>query len=259
MTFPNHQVAAQSNATDSNSFSKFDQLHQLWADVLKDVVVIDQNDSLVNYTELKSHPTKLTQYLNTLSKLSYEQFSGFSKNQKLAFIINAYNSFTFLLIIQHYPVQSIRDIASPASPWKIKFVKLFGKLQSLDDIEHEMLAKWFDETRTHFALVCAAKSCPALKKTPYLADHLNQELDHRAKEFLLDPKKNYYSITDNTFFLSSIFDWYQQDFINKYGSVEKFVAPILIQGNSLPSQLSSKPSNIKYLNYDWSLNDFIAH
>ncbi|MBD3320706.1 MAG: DUF547 domain-containing protein, partial [Chitinivibrionales bacterium] len=140
-------------------------------------------------------------------------FDSWSENHQIAFLINAYNFYTVVLILNNYPLETgIRDIRRP---WKQKFVPLFGNTVSLDHIEHEILRKEYAEPRIHFAVVCASKGCPELKDTPFTGDNLDKQLAGAALAFLNDPSRN--RIMENTLVLSKIFKWYGDDFTEQYG------------------------------------------
>lgn len=231
-----------------NEASTFDHSHRLLSEVLSKHVVTSGHQSSVRYQALKSSPNGLRQYLEQVSNVTKKQYQGFSENEKLAFLINAYNAFTLELLIQHYPVKSIKDIGGWfSSPWKKDFFRLFSEQHTLDDIEHEMIRKWFDEPRIHFALVCAARSCPPLKAAPYIAVTLNKQLSEAAENFLNDSERNRLDSISNTLYLSSIFKWYGSDFNAKHGSAKNYVARFY---GVDPNKVS-----VSYLTYDWSLND----
>lgn len=225
-----------------------DHSHALWEKVLKRVVVVNGHKSSIKYDELKRSPEDLRQYINSLSRVSRSRFDSFSEKEQLAFLINAYNALTLELVIQHYPVDSIKDIGGWFStPWKIEFFSLFGEKHSLDDIEHQMIRKWYDEPRIHFALVCAARSCPPLRTEPFRASELDDQLHASAKNFLHDEDRNRFDPARQTLFLSSVFKWYGSDFNSRYGSATKYVSKFY---KNVPSRVA-----IAYLPYDWSLND----
>ncbi len=236
--------------------NQFDQMHSLWNEILKEHVVVSGHKSAVRYGHIKGSPKKLQQYIYSLSDVSKKQFDSFSEPQKLSFLINAYNAFTLTLVLNNYPVSSIKKIGSWFStPWKIRFFKLFGEMRSLDDIEHEMIRKWFNEPRIHFALVCAAKSCPPLRNEAFVAERLEEQLSDAAKNFLTDRDRNYYDGQSQILYLSSIFKWYGDDFNKTYGSALNFTAPILAGNKAEELQITSESTATQYLNYDWSLND----
>lgn len=231
-----------------NEKNIFDHTHTMFHKVLAKYVVTSKHQSSVRYHALKNSPIILRQYLEQVSNVSEKQYQGFSDDEKLAFLINAYNAFTLELIIQHYPVKSIKDIGGWfSSPWKMDFFYLFGEKHTLDDIEHQMIRKWFDEPRIHFALVCAARSCPPLKAVPYVASKLDRQLSEAAENFLNDSERNRLDSSSNTLYLSSIFKWYGSDFDTKYGSLKNYVSRFY---GVDPDEVS-----VNYLTYDWSLND----
>lgn len=224
--------------------SAFDHSHKIFNDVLSKRVQFKGHQSLVDYKGLKSKPKALNEYLKSLSSVSKSEYNQFSSKQKLSFLINAYNAFTLKLIIDHYPVKSIKDIGSIfSSPWKKEFFKLFGKEMNLDTIEHGMIRKDFKEPRIHFAVNCASIGCPSLAKSAFVAENLNSQLEAAAMNFLKNKDKNY--ALKNTLKLSKIFDWYGGDFEN-LGGVEVYIK----------SKLGLKGKyKIDYLDYDWNLNE----
>jgi len=236
--------------------AEFDHSHTIWSKILHEVVVQDGVKSGVKYSALRSSPKELQRYIYSLSDVTKSQFSKFTEAQKLSFLINAYNAFTVTLIINNYPVSSIKKIGGWFStPWKIQFFKLFGELHSLDDIEHEMIRKWFDEPRIHFALVCAAKSCPPLRNEAYVADRLEDQLHDAAKNFLNDNDRNYFDPATSTLHFSSIFKWYGSDFDKKHGSAQRFAAPFIADSEGQAATIAAESTAIEFLPYDWSLND----
>ena len=184
--------------------------------------------------------------------------------QRLSFLINAYNGFTIELILKNYPVKSIRKIGSfMQSPWKISFISLLGKTMSLDEIEHGLVRQKgvYDEPRIHFALVCASVSCPSLQNKAFTSDKLEFMLEKGVVDFLSDKTRNRYSHRKKIFEVSKIFKWYEDDFNVKYGSVIKLLntyGKYLIK-NEKELPLAAKTDGIKYLDYDWNLNDTVSN
>lgn len=247
----------QASSQAASSAPAVDHGHKLLAETLSRALVNDAvgSGSRVKYAELKSDPQAFPRYLKELETVSAAQFDAFTSDQKLAFWINAYNAFTVELILRHYPVNSIKDIGGFfSSPWKKKFFTLLGKVRTLDEIEHEIIRKKFDEPRIHFALVCAAKGCPALRDEPFVAARLDAQLTDAARKFLSDPSKNRYEPDKKTLFLSSIFKWYGKDFKSKHGSFLAYIAPFVTQDASLRIEIASEKVKVEYLDYDWSLN-----
>ncbi|MGD8593806.1 MAG: DUF547 domain-containing protein [Gammaproteobacteria bacterium] len=240
------------------SAAPFDHTHSLWDELLQTYVVDHGAYSEVQYQPLKQTGThKLSGYLQSLSSVSKNQFDQWTQAQRLAFLINAYNAFTVKLIIDHYPVDSIKDIGGFfRSPWKITFFTLLGEETHLDYIEHELIrGRDYAEPRIHFALVCASVGCPKLQAHAYTADRLGTMLDAAAKTFLGDTSRNRYDSGGNILYLSPLFKWYGEDFAAKAGSVEKFVAPYITDDPLARQRIRSKHMDVEYLNYDWSLND----
>ena len=248
-------LSAQATASE-NETAFFDQTHSAWNKVVQSFVTTDGAASRVNYSALKAHPNDLNTYLAGIERVSSEDFSGFTEKQRLAFLINAYNALTVKLILDHYPVKSIRDIGGLFSnAWKIKFFTLFGEKHRLDDIEHEMIRKKFNEPRIHFALVCASKGCPALRNEAFVAVRLDEQLDRTANAFLRDSKRNRFDAKATTLNLSSIFKWYGEDFEKKFGSVKAFVAPRIAKDSAEEATIKNDKVKSSYLDYDWSLNE----
>lgn len=233
----------------------FDHSHSDWNEIVKRSVTWTQSASTVNYKDLKSNSRTLDQYLKELSDVKSSDFERWTRDQQLAFLINAYNAWTVKLILQSYPVKSIKDIGGIlSSPWKKKFFKLFDKETSLDWIEHEKIRPTFYEPRIHFALVCASRGCPGLRAEAFVAEKLNQQLEDSTKQFLNDSSRNHYDPVKKELALSSIFKWYKEDFVKAKGSVQAFIFPYM---DSLKSETANSIQNlaVKYLEYDWSLNE----
>jgi len=205
-------------------------------------------DGVVDYEGLKNDEAKLDRYLKVLEETDTK---ALSRNEQFAFYINAYNSWTIKLILSGYPgVKSIKDLGNIfKSPWKKKICRIDGKIITLDDIEHNILRPRFKDPRVHFAINCAAKSCPPLRSEPYRGGDLKQQLDEMTRTFINDPESN--RLEDHTLYVSSIFKWFAEDF-NKdiIGFFLKYAK------GDLKGQLEARMGKIKvkYLDYDWSLN-----
>ena len=224
----------------------FDQTHFEWDKILKKYTVQEGNQVLFNYQELKKTPAEFEGYLRTLSNLKRVEFKSFSKKEKLAFWINVYNAFTVKLIIDNYPVKSIKDIGGWfGSPWKIKFLEIFNKKISLDTVEHGIIRKDFNEARIHFAVNCASFGCPSLLPEAFTGKGLELQLDKAAKNFLTNTAKNKYVESSKTIYMSKIFKWYGDDFKSQYGSYKKFASKYI----TFPTN-----AQVDWLDYDWNLN-----
>jgi len=225
-------------ATQDQSFSPYKKVLQTYV-----------QNGLVDYESLKSKPDDLRQFLNHASSISKSTFDTWNKDQQLAFLINLYNAQSLAIVVENYPVKSIKDIdADLGGPWKQPIVNIFGYKMTLDDLEHKLIRKNHPDPRIHFALVCAALGCPDLINTPYQAEILDNQLDQQTKGFLADSDKNSIDVEQKTLKLSPIFDWFKEDFIAQSGSVIEFVNPYY-------DNKANKEFKIEYTNYDWSLND----
>lgn len=205
-------------------------------------------DGRVDYQGFKNRETELDQYLKVLENVDSGRLSH---NHRFAFYINAYNAWTIKLILSAYPeISSIKELGSLfKSPWEKEICRIDGKKMSLDDIEHGILRPHFKDTRIHFAVNCASKSCPPLRSEPYEGDRLEEQLDEMTEAFINDPQNN--SIKNNTLYVSRIFKWYGEDFDNDLiGFFFKYAKGDLRQklGNDKTKLM------VKYLDYDWSLN-----
>jgi hypothetical protein len=242
-------------SASSFASTNFDHSHKSWTNILSQNVSQSLNTTVVNYNALKDTPRPLIDYLDSLEKVSKKDFQLFTSNQQLAFLINAYNAYTIKLIVENYPIKSIKDIGGIfSSPWKKKFIHLYGEVQNLDNIEHELIRKNFKEARIHFALVCASIGCPSLRNEAFVADKLNEQLEDSAIRFLSDPQRNRYDKATKTLELSSIFDWYGEDFIKYNGSLNAFIATKITSDKSDQMLIQNKNVKIKFLDYNWNLN-----
>jgi len=221
--------------TSAYSVGQFDHSHQEFTSILQKHV----KNGRVDYSALKANPAALNTYISQLTAIPESEFKSWSKEKQLAFLINLYNAATLHVVIQHYPVKSIRDIGGGKGPWDQKLVSLFGKRISLNALEHEVIRPRYQEPRIHFALVCAAIGCPSLRSEAYTAEQLEQQLADQTKLFLADTTRN--RIEGTTLWLSPIFDWYGSDFP---GGVSEWVKPWL-----------GSAKRVKFTEYDWSLNE----
>lgn len=237
------------------SATNFDHSHSQWSKILTKIVSASSNSTVVDYIALKNNPLQFLDYLKALESVSQKDFQSFNSKQQLAFLINAYNAYTIKLIIDNYPVQSIKDIGGIfSSPWQKKFIPLLGKKISLDEIEHEKIRKNFEEPRIHFAVVCASVGCPAIRNEAYIGEKLDSQLEDSTINFLKDTKRNRYSEENKTLEISSIFKWYEEDFKNHDSGIKGFILKRIT--SSSPEKLSQRINETKvtFFDYDWALN-----
>ena len=207
-------------------------------------------DGKVNYKGFIKDSLQLNEYLLSLSK--NPPTDSWPKNEIMAFWINAYNAWTIKLIINYYPLESIKDIGGKiqvpfvSSPWDIKFISIGKERLDLNTIEHIKLRKQFKDPRIHMALVCASKSCPPLWNQAFNHKQLDNQLTERTRLFLNDAERN--SITPEKAQISAIFNWYEMDFKYKGESVRSFI-------NTYANIKLLPSAKITYKDYDWSLNE----
>ncbi|MFL0681858.1 MAG: DUF547 domain-containing protein [Algoriphagus aquaeductus] len=221
--------------------------HQIWDQLVKAHV---KPNGMVDYKGFIKDKAKLEQYTKLLSENAPDR-KTWSKNQQLAYWINAYNAFTVKLIVDNYPTKSIRDLGPKLKiplikdVWHYKFFKIGGVESSLDEIEHSIIRKEFDEPRIHFAINCASVSCPPLLNEAFVPEKLESQLQKVAITFINDPTRN--KITPDAVQISSIFLWFKGDFTKK-GSLIDFL--------NLYSKVKIKSNaKISHLDYNWNLNE----
>lgn len=209
--------------------------HEQWDALLQQYV---SAVGRVDYAGLLGERSRLQSYLDDLAALPPEK--SWSRNEQLAYWINAYNAFTVKLILDHYPLSSILSLHS-GKPWDVAWIEIGGKKHSLNQIEHEIIRKQFREPRIHFAVNCAAVSCPPLLNRAWTADKLETYFSRQAKNFINNPKYN--QLGADAVRLSKIFEWYAEDF----GDIIKYL-------NTYATSPISPAAEVSYLEYDWGLN-----
>jgi len=226
-----------------------DHSHAAFTAVLQSSVKSER----VDYAALKNKPDALGGYLASLAAVPENEFNGWSMDQRLAFLINLYNAATIKLVIDHYPVKSIKDIGSfIKGPWDQPVVHVFGRTVTLNHIEHDIIRPKYAEPRAHFALVCASIGCPPLRGEAFDAAKLNEQLDDQGRVFFATKSKNRVDAKAGVLYLSPIFKWFKADFTGKSSSVEKFVAPFFNDADK--AVILSGKLGVEYTDYDWSLN-----
>lgn len=222
--------------------------HSLFNHLLNDHVA---PGGWVDYAGLSRESHKLDQYIGTLAEVPFETLS---RDEKLALLINAYNAFTLRLILDYYPIKSIKDIPS-SKRWKHKRWRLASRVVSLDDIEHEWIRSKFSEPRIHFALVCAAIGCPPLRPDAYTANRLEVQLHDQTLYVHTHDRWFSFDASRNTVHLTKLYKWYGGDFESVAKSVTHFAARYVPTLDRAMRQ-GSKP-RIKWKEYSWTLNDRI--
>jgi hypothetical protein len=233
-------------------------------------------DGMVNYRGLQQNRELLAECLENLEKIDSKDFQSWPQDQQKAFWIDAYNIITIEGIVRNYPIKggglfsrmrfpnnSIRQISNF---WDTVFIKVMGQDITLDDIEHEILRKEFKDPRIHFVLVCAAMGCPLLESKAFFRDDVHRRLERAANNFINSPEKVKLDQEDNVLYLSSIFAWYKGDFpasdkaqgqFDKYGKKDRGVVAFVTERLPMADAkyIIDRQPKIKYLDYDWSLNE----
>jgi hypothetical protein len=209
-------------------------------------------DGSVDYDAFARAPS----FPGYLDQLSRARPDALSREEQLAFWINAYNAYTIQLVNAHGERESIRNInktlgvVKAMGPWKEEMVRAGGLVTSLDFVEHEIIRKRFAEPRIHFALVCAAVSCPPLRTEAYTGARLEAQLEDQARLFIArSPERNRIDVAAGTAYLSPIFGWFKDDF----GDLGRFLARY-VDDPAARALLQSGKFTIVETKYDWSLN-----
>lgn len=208
--------------------------HSEWNQLLQKHV--SQNGN-VNYRAFLKDKGKLNAYIDKLAQ--QVPTNDWVVQEQLAYYINVYNAYTVLLILENYPVISIKDISGA---WTKDMVTIGDKQLSLGALEHSILRK-MNEPRIHFAINCASASCPKLLNEAFLPQKLNQQLEEVTLEFINSDKN---TITTEEVELSRIFKWYKGDFNN--GDLIGFI-------NQYSTTKIAEKAKIGYLKYDWRINE----
>jgi len=216
--------------------------HAVLNELLREFV---DDGGYVDYEGLRERRVDLQGYIRSLAAA---HFDGLGRDEKLALLINAYNAFTLELILEHAPLQSIRDIPAEQR-WEAVRWNVAGREYSLNQIEHEQIRPKFREPRIHFALVCAAVSCPPLRREAYTGARLNDQLEDQALRVHHGEGWLRYESGAETIGLTSLYEWYRDDFEQVAGTILDYVARYRedLDGGDRPT--------VRFLEYDWSLND----
>jgi len=239
--------AAERVSIDQIDHGPFDRLLQKYVN----------DDGGVNYQAWHaSAPDRaaLWQYLMALSQADPKKEA--SREARLAFWINAYNSVTLEGILQKYPLKSIRDYTPKLwgyHIWKDLLLTVGDQRVSLEQIEHEILRK-MGEPRIHFAIVCASVGCPRLMNRAFVSESLSEQLNANAKDFFADKNRFRYDVSQGRLEVSPILQWFAGDFGSDEAARMRWMAPFLpdAQARALAEGGEASMTTLKY---DWSLNE----
>lgn len=235
-------AAGAENAVDHSAFDT----------LLKKHVV----NGMLDYVAFQKAP----EFATYLASLDAVNPASLSEQERLAFWINTYNAFTIQLINSHQERDSIRNInrtlgIAAHGPWREKLVKAGGGVYHLDNVEHDIIRKQFQEPRIHFALVCAAMSCPPLRSEAYTGARLDEQLRDQAVLFLTrSPKKNRVDAAQGIFYSSQIMaKYYPRDFGKDEAAIAKYLSQFFPEGLEKAFLAGGKVSFVD-TDYDWTLN-----
>ena len=221
--------------------------HGEWDALVKKHV---SKNGMVDYQGFLKDKKQLQVYLDKLS--ANRPTSKWSKNEKMAFWINAYNAFTVKLILDHYPIKSIKDIKRGIpfvnSVWDITFIPMGKEKIDLNYIEHSILRKEFKDPRIHAAINCASFSCPLLRNEAYYASRLDEQLNDAMRRFVNDSQRN--QLDKSNIKISKIFSWFAGDFKLNGSSVVDYL-------NKYAKKRVQPNAKIDFLEYQWELNDVV--
>lgn len=232
----------------------FDHDHAILDGLLSRHVKVDG----VDYRGLATEREELDRYLAGLQSVAPAELESWTRDQQMAFWINAYNAHVLRLIVDHAddPPESIRDLGGSLVDriWDKPLVPVAAGgdgAMSLDDIEHGILRPGFEDARIHAAINCASGSCPPLLAGAYRAETLDSQLDEAMRAFVNDPSLNKIDPETGELELSAIFDWFEEDFTRDGGTVQSYVQEYVVSDEKdwiLEAEVDHK-------DYDWSLNE----
>lgn len=233
-------VAQKLNAPSADAVAPFD--HSAFDGLLARHARPDMGR--VDYKGLSAEGPMLEAYAKRLGDVALESLS---RVEQKALLINAYNAFTLLLILENYPLASIKDLPSP---WKTKRWKLGGDVVSLDDIEHGLLRPTYKDPRVHFALNCASIGCPPLADSAFVGEALDAQLDEATRRALTDSR--YARVDGPTLHVTALMNWYGDDFVAEGWSPRAATVAAFV---ALYRDDVAADATVEFLDYDWRLND----
>ncbi|MCA9404715.1 MAG: DUF547 domain-containing protein [Candidatus Omnitrophica bacterium] len=215
---------------------------------------------LVDYERLCADPA----LRSVTEQLSHTDPGRLEREEALAFWINVYNAFTLQVICDNYPLESINDLHGgglvlgtvfKTTIWDKKWFAINGQEVSLAHVEHKILRPQFGDPRIHFAIVCAARSCPPLRAEAYVAGRIEKQLDDQGRIFLSRPDLNRFDLKSQTAYLSGIFKWFLKDFGKNKKDLLRYLAAFA-PSPEVRDLLENQPIpwTVRWNDYDWSLN-----
>jgi len=269
-------LSISSSVAVSAKVNEFDHKYRAFDSVLSSYVIKQDGMFRVNYKKLKqdhySGDTRFRNVLISFESVSEKQFESFGKDQKLAFLINAYNAFVLRLIVDNYPTESIRKILKPGlGPFDIEFFNLLGAPHHLDWIENEMIRAQYKDPRINFALTRASIGSPDLLPFAYKPELLPIQLNEGMKSFLVSPRHVHFDAKFRRLYVSKVFEWFQADFIGwkipkkhlgdipesdlVVREIRDFIAQIAFKKGLEREQILSRDTDLRYFDFNWQLNE----
>ncbi|MBK7750830.1 MAG: DUF547 domain-containing protein [Candidatus Obscuribacter sp.] len=262
-------------SVDKKIVRHFDQDYKAYARELSQYVEFGN----VHYNKWKAHQIGLDKFLKAIEHLDPKEYETFSRDEKLAFWLNTYNALTIKTVLDYYPIHGTLSQYPPDSfrqipnDWESVQFKVMGSGITLYAIEHEKIRRDLADPRTHFAEVCASRSCAQITKEPFIGAKLQTQLDDATRRFMADSDNILIDPAKDTFMASKIFSWFTLDFAprgalkpvsgNAFAPpqdediIADYVTPFLSdsQKKALAQVRQAKPMHFDYLPYDWALND----
>ncbi len=250
---PKSKEIAGWEVSDEASAATID--HGAWQELLDGYVAPDDDGvNLVDYAALQANADDTAKLAAYLDRLQAVDPSGYSRAEQMAFWINLYNALTVQVVLSEYPVDTIREIheglVPNSGPWGDVRAEVNGQGLTLDNIEHNILRPLWKDERIHYAVNCAAYSCPHLQSTAFTAANTESLLEQGAREYVNNTRGVDF-VDDDFIVISSIYDWYGVDFGDNEESIVAHLAAYA-EGDLAP-RLEGFAGVIDY-EYDWSLN-----
>lgn len=269
-------ISASTNPKPFETARAFDHSHEELDHLLKKYV----KNGLVNYRGILAESDAFYRYVTSLGAVSQPTVNMWSREQQMAYWINAYNAFTIQAIIERYPIKSRsligiffprNSILQISGIWSRLTFNAGGQHLTIGQIEHDILRKRFIDPRIHFAIVCAAGSCPVLRSEAYRFDVLERQLHEQAIQFVNDPNRGArWDADKKRLYVSKIFKWFKEDFNPNtltFGSsnqphttsdaVLDFISIYLRNESFAKALAENRDIRLSYLAYDWRLNEQI--
>jgi hypothetical protein len=247
-------------------FALFSVVTSAWADeaaydALLQRYVSESADGVnrVDYARWRANTADRSALDAYVAELAAQRPSAFTRDRAFAYWVNLYNAVTLQVVLERYPVRSIRDIRSEGAgldpraltgPWRTRRVVVEGRRLSLDEIEHSVLRPTFRDPRVHYAVNCASIGCPDLMPRVWRAQMLEADLDAAARAYINHPRAVSVG-ADGGVRVSSIYRWFREDFggldAGVIAHLQRYAAPEL-------AQRLRGATRIAGYDYDWALN-----